>query len=144
MVGSGVAGGRARECAVGRRGERPALTRLRRLASCELAAEPDEPAQQWPRRYSLIEARPETGRTHQIRVHLSAIGHPIVGDATYGGTRKRVPGDLLPLLRLERPFLHALQLTFTHPTDGRRMQFEAPLAADLQAVLDDLLLRQPV
>ncbi len=93
---------------------------------------------------TLCQVAIATGRTHQIRVHLSAIGHPIVGDATYGGTRKRVPADLLPLLRLERPFLHALQLTFTHPTDGRRMQFEAPLAADLQAVLDDLLLRQPV
>jgi 23S rRNA pseudouridine1911/1915/1917 synthase len=93
---------------------------------------------------TLCQVAIATGRTHQIRVHLSAIGHPIVGDATYGGTRKRVPADLLPLHRLERPFLHALRLTFTHPTDRRRMQFEAPLAADLQAVLDELLLRQPV
>ncbi len=87
---------------------------------------------------TLCQVAIATGRTHQIRVHLSAIGHPIVGDATYGGTRKRVAADLLPLQRLERPFLHALRLTFTHPTDGRRMQFDAPLAPDLQALLDEL------
>ena len=87
---------------------------------------------------TLCQVAIATGRTHQIRIHLSAIGHPIVGDATYGGTRKRVAADLLPLQRLERPFLHALRLTFTHPTDGRRMQFDAPLAPDLQALLDEL------
>ena len=79
-----------------------------------------------------------TGRTHQIRVHLSAIGHPIVGDATYGGLRPRVAADLRPVLTLERPFLHAARLAFTHPTDGRRLQFEAPLPPDLQRVLDEL------
>jgi 23S rRNA pseudouridine1911/1915/1917 synthase len=91
---------------------------------------------------TLCQVAIATGRTHQIRVHLSAIGHPIVGDATYGGTRKRVAADLLPVLRLERPFLHALRLTFTHPVDGRCLQFEAPLAHDLQSVLDDLQRRQ--
>jgi 23S rRNA pseudouridine1911/1915/1917 synthase len=80
-----------------------------------------------------------TGRTHQIRVHLSEIGHPIVGDATYGGLRRRVPGDLRPLLALERPFLHAGRLVFHHPTDGRKMEFEAPLPSDLQTVLDLIL-----
>lgn len=79
-----------------------------------------------------------TGRTHQIRVHLSAIGHPIVGDATYGGQRARVAADLRPVLGLTRPFLHAFRLAFTHPGDGRRLTFEAPLAADLQQVLDAL------
>ncbi len=79
-----------------------------------------------------------TGRTHQIRVHLSAIGHPIVGDATYGGIRSRVAADLRPVLGLTRPFLHAFRLAFTHPTDARRLVFEAPLAADLQGVLDAL------
>ena len=87
---------------------------------------------------TLCQVAIATGRTHQIRVHLSAIGHPIVGDATYGGTRKRVAADLPPVQRLERPFLHAFRLTFTHPTDGRRMQFDAPLAPDLQALLDEL------
>jgi 23S rRNA pseudouridine1911/1915/1917 synthase len=79
-----------------------------------------------------------TGRTHQIRVHLSAIGHPIVGDSTYGGVHRRVPADIKAVQRLARPFLHAHRLAFTHPRDRRRMEFAAPLPADLQAVLDDL------
>ena len=79
-----------------------------------------------------------TGRTHQIRVHLSAIGHPIVGDATYGGARARVAADLRPVLSLDRPFLHAYKLALKHPVDGRPMQWEAPLAPDLQRVLDEL------
>jgi 23S rRNA pseudouridine1911/1915/1917 synthase len=79
-----------------------------------------------------------TGRTHQIRVHLSAIGHPVVGDATYGGVKARVAQDLRPVLRLDRPFLHAARLAFTHPTDGRPLAFDAPLPADLQSVLDEL------
>jgi 23S rRNA pseudouridine1911/1915/1917 synthase len=87
---------------------------------------------------SLVEVAIATGRTHQIRVHLSAIGHPIVGDATYGGTHRRVPPYLKPIARLVRPFLHAARLTFTHPADGRRLTFESPLAGDLQAVLDAL------
>jgi 23S rRNA pseudouridine1911/1915/1917 synthase len=79
-----------------------------------------------------------TGRTHQIRVHLSAIGHPIVGDPLYGGVRRRVPGDLRSVMRLERPFLHAAKLVFKHPGDGRRMEFTSELPDDLQGVLDDL------
>ncbi len=79
-----------------------------------------------------------TGRTHQIRVHLSAIGHPIVGDPLYGGVHRRVPGDLKPVTRLERPFLHAAWLAFKHPSDGRRMEFTSALPADLQGVLDAL------
>ena len=79
-----------------------------------------------------------TGRTHQIRVHLSAIGHPVVGDATYGGLRTRVAADLRPVLTLERPFLHAARLQFTHPGDGRTMVFEAPLPDDLQSVVEAL------
>jgi 23S rRNA pseudouridine1911/1915/1917 synthase len=84
----------------------------------------------------------QTGRTHQIRVHLSAIGHPIVGDALYGGTRRHVAADLRPVLRLERPFLHAARLALTHPADGRRLEFTAPLPDDLRAVLDEILARQ--
>ncbi|MGE3706673.1 MAG: RluA family pseudouridine synthase [Vicinamibacterales bacterium] len=79
-----------------------------------------------------------TGRTHQIRVHLSGIGHPIVGDALYGGIRRRVPGDLRAVARLDRPFLHAARLAFRHPVDGRRLEFSSPLPGDLQAVLDRL------
>ncbi len=79
-----------------------------------------------------------TGRTHQIRVHLSAIGHPIVGDSTYGGVHRRVPGDIRAVQRLSRPFLHAARLVFAHPSDGRRMQFIAELPDDLTDVLNDL------
>lgn len=79
-----------------------------------------------------------TGRTHQIRVHLSAIGHPVVGDPLYGGVRRRVPGDLRAVSHLQRPFLHAARLAFKHPRDGRRMDFESPLPEDLQEILDDL------
>ena len=83
-----------------------------------------------------------TGRTHQIRVHLSAIGHPIVGDVTSGGVHRRVLPNLRAVQRLERPFLHAARLVFTHPSDGRRLEFESPLPADLQSVLDDILERE--
>ena len=79
-----------------------------------------------------------TGRTHQIRVHLNAIGHPIVGDTLYGGTRRHVAADVRPVQKLERPFLHAARLVFTHPSDGRRLEFSSPLPPDLQLVLDEL------
>lgn len=87
---------------------------------------------------TLCQVAIHTGRTHQIRVHLSAIGHPVVGDSLYGGVHRRVPGDIRAVQRLERPFLHAARLAFTHPTEQRRMQFVAPLPADLERVLEDL------
>jgi 23S rRNA pseudouridine1911/1915/1917 synthase len=87
---------------------------------------------------TLCQVAIHTGRTHQIRVHLSAIGHPIVGDSLYGGLRRRVPGDLRALQRLERPFLHAERLVFAHPSDGRRMEFIAPMPSDLIEILEDL------
>ncbi len=79
---------------------------------------------------SLVECKLETGRTHQIRVHLSAIGHPVVGDGTYGGSRDQIP--------LPRPFLHAATLGFDHPVTGERLRFEEPLPPELQVVLDRL------
>jgi 23S rRNA pseudouridine1911/1915/1917 synthase len=79
-----------------------------------------------------------TGRTHQIRVHLSAIGHPVVGDSLYGGVHRRVPGDIRAVNHLQRPFLHAVRLVFKHPRDGRRMEFAADLPSDLRDVLDAL------
>ena len=91
---------------------------------------------------SLIHVAIQTGRTHQIRVHLSAIGHPIVGDATYGGIHRHVANDVRAVQRLERPFLHAARLKFTHPSDGRVMEFESPLPEDLQTVIDDIRARQ--
>jgi 23S rRNA pseudouridine1911/1915/1917 synthase len=87
---------------------------------------------------SLVRLRIGTGRTHQIRVHLSAAGFPIAGDAVYGGVRARVPRNMAPVARLTRPFLHAAHLAFVHPANGRPLAFEAPLPADLQAILDAL------
>jgi 23S rRNA pseudouridine1911/1915/1917 synthase len=91
---------------------------------------------------SLLKVAIATGRTHQIRVHLSAIGHPIVGDATYGGVHRRTGSNLRAVQRLERPFLHSARLAFTHPADGRRVEFDSPLPLDLQAVLDDIEARE--
>ncbi|MDA3015731.1 MAG: RluA family pseudouridine synthase [Actinomycetota bacterium] len=79
---------------------------------------------------SLLECRLETGRTHQIRVHLSSIDHPLIGDPVYGQRR--------PTLGLSRPFLHAAHLEFDHPADGVRVSFDSELATDLQAMLDGL------
>lgn len=78
--------------------------------------------------YTLIEAAPRTGRTHQIRVHFASIGHPVVGDPVYGRRKAKLP--------VPRHFLHALRLEFKHPASGRRMALEAPLPGELVAVLD--------
>lgn len=82
-------------------------------------------------RHTLILLELETGRTHQIRVHLKAIGHPIVGDAVYGSA------NTIRGLSLKRQFLHAYQLKFTHPITGASIDVEVPLPDDLQAVLND-------
>jgi 23S rRNA pseudouridine1911/1915/1917 synthase len=95
-------------------------------------------ARHFGRALTLVHVAIQTGRTHQIRVHLSAIGHPVVGDALYGGLHRRVPGDLRAVTHLERPFLHAARLSFRHPMDQRRMAFESPLPADLERVLAEL------
>jgi len=87
---------------------------------------------------SLIRVLIRTGRTHQIRVHLSERGYPLVGDALYGGVRKRLPTHLAAVARLTRPFLHAARLSLTHPADGRPMTFEAPLPPDLDRVITAL------
>ncbi len=81
------------------------------------------------KRASLVEARPRTGRTHQIRVHLASVGHPVVGDSTYG---RAVEG-------LSRQFLHARQLAFAHPGSGEPMSFTTPLPDDLETYLGGLL-----
>ncbi|MEO9027999.1 MAG: RluA family pseudouridine synthase [Ktedonobacteraceae bacterium] len=81
-------------------------------------------------RHTLLRIQLETGRTHQIRVHLKAIGHPVVGDPTYGS------GNVIRGSSLKRQFLHASQLQFAHPITATPLTFESPLPADLQAVLE--------
>ena len=107
---------RDRKRMVARVGGRPAVTRYRLLDAVE--------------GYSWLEARPRTGRTHQIRVHLAAIGHPVAGDPIYGRRDRHV-------LRLA---LHAWQLTFDHPGSSERLTFTAPLPDDLAQALADLRL----
>lgn len=103
-------------------------------------------------KFTLVSVRIETGRTHQIRVHMASIGHPVVGDTLYGGAaqlrdqraqqagasratrRKSEPESL----RLGRNFLHAAKLELTHPLTGKLLQLEAPLPPELQAFLDRL------
>jgi 23S rRNA pseudouridine1911/1915/1917 synthase len=82
---------------------------------------------------SLLEVRPKTGRTHQIRVHLAAIGHPIVGDPLYGKASTLVG----------RQFLHAWRIAFAHPRTGGRLELEAPLAGELEAALGALRAGRP-
>lgn len=85
---------------------------------------------------TLVECRLETGRTHQVRVHLAAIGHGVVGDGRYGGASDHVgAAAVTPAVR---PFLHASRLGFDHPGTGERLRFESPLPPDLEAVLATL------
>lgn len=90
---------------------------------------------------TLVELKPKTGRTHQLRVHLASLGHPVVGDASYGGGAARFRDQprlkaLKPLVA--RQLLHAKALGFSHPRTGEWVAFEAPLSADFRAVLDKL------
>jgi 23S rRNA pseudouridine1911/1915/1917 synthase len=102
-----------------RRGGRPALSRFRPHASVPVA--------------TLLEVELETGRTHQIRVHLKSVGHPLVGDPVYGEARwKGARGGAQALLRdFPRPALHAWRVAFPHPIDGNRIEVEAPVPEDL-------------
>jgi 23S rRNA pseudouridine1911/1915/1917 synthase len=107
---------------------RPALTRLRRLA-------------RW-RSADLVHAELQSGRTHQIRVHLAHIGHPVVGDSTYGSNVLRGMGGPAHrwaqelARRVERQFLHAAELRFQHPRTGEAMRFKSDLPPDLAAAAD--------
>ncbi len=82
---------------------------------------------------ALVEARPETGRTHQIRVHLAALGAPLLGDARYGGPRRKLE------LSFPRVMLHALRLEILHPATGAPLAFEAPIPEDFAAAERALL-----
>ena len=85
---------------------------------------------------TLLECSLDTGRTHQIRVHLQAIGHPLVGDPVYRAGRGAAPG---PLASFKRQALHAYRLGLVHPASGAAMQWEVPLPADMRALLDTLV-----
>lgn len=103
-----------------------------KMATHGLAARPARSTYRFLERlpgFSLLEVKLHTGRTHQIRVHMAALGHPIAGDTVYGGPK--IPG-------LERQFLHAYRLTLRSPSTGREMTFEAKLPPDLQHILTAL------
>ncbi len=89
--------------------------------------------------HTLLRVQLETGRTHQIRVHLAHLGHPLVGDPVYGGRRRTPPGAGPPLLAalaaFRRQALHAARLELEHPASGKPLEFEAPLPADFQQLL---------
>jgi 23S rRNA pseudouridine1911/1915/1917 synthase len=109
-------------------GGRSARTRYRVLAANDVSIAPDDPdGEPRTRRVSSVVCALETGRTHQIRVHLAAIGTPVVGDPVYGGDR-----GVSAHLGLERPALHAAHLAFVHPTTGEAMEFTEPLPDELR------------
>jgi 23S rRNA pseudouridine1911/1915/1917 synthase len=90
---------------------------------------------------ALVRVRIHTGRTHQVRVHMASCGHPLVGDAAYGGKRTAACRNLearQAVAAFARPALHAARLAFTHPTTGERLTFTSPLPQDLQQLLLDL------
>lgn len=91
--------------------------------------------------FTLLDLEIKTGRTHQIRVHLAHLKHPVVGDAAYGAGRSnsvKNPRTRAAIAKLSRPFLHASRLRFTHPSEDRVMEFEAPLPEELTAFLAGL------
>jgi 23S rRNA pseudouridine1911/1915/1917 synthase len=88
-------------------------------------------------KYTMVEVKLETGRTHQIRVHMSNLGYPVVGDLVYN-SKATGNESARRKLGLKGHALHAFQLSFTHPATGVLLEFEAPLPADFQAVLDKL------
>jgi 23S rRNA pseudouridine1911/1915/1917 synthase len=92
---------------------------------------------------TLLDVEIKTGRTHQIRVHLHAIGHPVIGDDTYGHSKRKIKEIRNPELRcilagLERQALHAYRLGFRHPLDGRYMEFTSPVPEDIASVVRHL------
>jgi 23S rRNA pseudouridine1911/1915/1917 synthase len=91
----------------------------------------DQKSPQPPARFAFLKLTPKTGRTHQLRVHLMAIGHPMLGDTMYGG--RILQSDAI---RLERQALHAASISFIHPTTLEPMTLSAPLPPDLKTVLE--------
>jgi 23S rRNA pseudouridine1911/1915/1917 synthase len=136
LVWGTLKAGRTMTAAIGRdpRHRTKMSSRGRHTRAAETTVIASEPL----RGVSLVTVQIGTGRTHQIRVHLSEAGHAVVGDETYGGVRAHPPTHLRIVKSLDRPFLHARALTFTHPHTGRRLTFEAPLPPDLTQVLEHL------
>jgi 23S rRNA pseudouridine1911/1915/1917 synthase len=89
-------------------------------------------------KFALLKLKIETGRTHQIRVHMSSLGHPVVGDALYGAPRE-TRAKSAPPISLPRNFLHAAELQFTHPRTGEHLSFSVPLPAQLNEFLARLM-----
>ena len=90
-------------------------------------------------KFSLLEVKIETGRTHQIRVHLSSIGHPVAGDTLYGAPRPKSYGGTAPeVASLERNFLHSSAIQFQHPISERQLSFQQPLPAELSNFLQKI------
>ena len=87
---------------------------------------------------ALVECRLETGRTHQVRVHMASIGHPLIGDPVYGRTKKE-HRDVLETLGFQRQALHAAHLGFIHPINGHALAFESPIPADMQELFNRLV-----
>jgi 23S rRNA pseudouridine1911/1915/1917 synthase len=108
-------------------------TRMAVVTGGKIAVTHYRPRQRFPA-HTLLECELETGRTHQIRVHLAAIGHPLEGDPVYGGRGVH---------RLARQALHAWKLAFVHPSTGKTVRFEAPPPADFEALLADLAKAAP-
>ena len=110
--------------------EEPGRTRGKHAVTHYRTIEPLGPA-------SLVECRLETGRTHQVRVHMSSIGHPLLGDPTYG----RVAAKIRPYLtaaNFARQALHAAELGFIHPVTEESLQFLSEIPADMQGLIDGL------
>jgi 23S rRNA pseudouridine1911/1915/1917 synthase len=96
-------------------------------------------------KFALVEVRIETGRTHQIRVHMSSLGHPVVGDALYGApgelksqSNKRRAAGMPAIITLERNFLHSAALELTHPRTKKALKFSRPLPKELENLLASL------
>jgi len=84
---------------------------------------------------TYLEVRPETGRTHQIRVHMAHLGHPVAGDALYGNKQLKQANEKY---HIKRQCLHAYSLAFTHPVTGKALEFIAPVWPDMQIILEKL------
>ncbi|MFQ5971026.1 MAG: RluA family pseudouridine synthase [Alphaproteobacteria bacterium] len=121
-----------KKMAVLTRGGKPALTRYDVKARLGCRGTPLA---------SLLECRLATGRTHQVRVHLAALGHPLIGDPLYGRShpsgKQRLPEDLrMAIQAFRRQALHACELGFDHPATGTRLKFSAPLPSDIHALVN--------